>query len=120
VLQLAFGSTVVAVVFVVQDAKRLRSPSMAPHLVTPLLTATVGSAALVSTLYIRRRDRRKKESWVKLEMEKYKRDMQKSQKEVDRSSAIGNRLEKEYRSASRQRACRVGQLTASGGASRPS
>lgn len=102
VLQLAFGSTVVAVVFVVQDAKGFGLQAW--HLIWLLLslTATVGSAALVSTLYVRRRDRRKKEkSWVKLEMEKYKRDMQKSQKEVDRSSAIGNRLEKEYRSASK-------------------
>ncbi|KAI9881252.1 MAG: hypothetical protein M1830_005538 [Pleopsidium flavum] len=100
--QSAFGSTVAAVVFVAQDAKGFGL--QAGHLIWALLslTATVGSAALLSTLYIRRRDRRKKEtSWAKLEIEKYKRDIQKSQKEVDRMSAIGHRLEKEYRSATK-------------------
>lgn len=101
-LQLSLGSTVAAAVFIVQDVKGF---GLRPeHLIWLLLslTAAGGSSVLLSTLYIRRRDRREKEkAFVKLEIGKYKRDMQRSQKEVHRTSLIGNRLEKEYRSASR-------------------
>ena len=101
VFQLAFGSTVASVVFVVQDAKGFGV--RAGHLIWLLISfaVAIGSTALLLVLSMRRRDRMKKEKgWAKLEIEKYKRDMQKSQKEADRASMIGDRLRRSYRSAS--------------------
>ena len=101
-LQLAFGSTVAAIVITIQNA---RGSGLVPgQLIWMLLSIALGvvSIAVLLVLYVRRRDRRSKEkTWAKLEIEKYKRDMEKSQREADRASTIGKRLGREYRSASR-------------------
>lgn len=101
-LELAFGSTVAAFVVIIQNAK---SSGVGPGLLIWLLLSIaldVVSVAVLMVLYVRRRDRRRKEKdWANLEIEKYRRDMQKSQNEADRASIIGKRLGREYRSASR-------------------
>lgn len=107
-LQLAFGSTVAAIVITIQDAKE--SGLVPGHLIWLLLSIAVDivSIAVLMVLYVRRRDRRRKEKvWAKLEIEKYRRDMQKSQREADRASTIGKRLGREYRSASRAASVRT-------------
>ncbi len=107
-LQLAFGSTVAAIVISIQNAKG--AGLMPGHLIWLLLSIALGivSVAVLTVLYVRRRDRRRKEkAWAKLEVEKYRRDMQKSQKEADRASTIGKRLGREYRSASRAASVRT-------------
>lgn len=101
-LQLSSGSTVAAVVITVQDLKGSRPVPV--HLIWLLLSLALNivCVAVLTVLYVRRRDRREKEkTWAKLEIEKYRRDMQKSQREADRASTIGKRLGREYRSASR-------------------
>ncbi len=98
---LALGSTIVGIVYIVQGR---RYGIRAGHLIWLLLSVTGvnGACALLWVLHIRRSDRRDKEkAWAKLEVEKYKRDMEKNQKETDRASAIANRLSREFRSASR-------------------
>ncbi|KAI9779881.1 MAG: hypothetical protein M1835_004614, partial [Candelina submexicana] len=106
-LQLAIGSTIVAVVFVVQDAERF-GPD-AGHIIWLVLSAAVGVtlAGTIALLLVRRSERRKRDrEMVKDELAKYRREMGKIRMEVEKVGEHGSRLRKEYRSKSREASIR--------------
>ncbi len=106
-LQLAIGSTVAAVIFVVQDFQRF-GPNPG-HVIWLALSAAVGFtlAGTIGILLWRRNERRKRDrEMVKAELEKYKREMKKSRMEVEKVGEHGSRLRREYRSKSREASIR--------------
>ncbi|KAI9715130.1 MAG: hypothetical protein M1812_006109 [Candelaria pacifica] len=106
-LQLAIGSTIVAVVFVVQDAKRF-GPN-AGHVIWLVLSAAVGLTltGIIALLLVKRNERRKRDrEMVKGELSKYKREMRKSRMEVEKVGEHGSRLRGEYRRKSREASIR--------------
>ncbi|KAI9808058.1 MAG: hypothetical protein M1827_007523 [Pycnora praestabilis] len=101
-LQSTLVSSIVALVFVIQDSKDFGVK--AGHLIWLVLSlgSTLTFAGIATLLFLRRRDRAKQEeTFAGLERIKYRREIRAVRKEVERMGAVGGRLRKEVRSVSR-------------------
>lgn len=100
-LELAFGSSVAALVFVIQDLKSYGLEAI--HLIWLLLSVMGGISmvAMVAALHGRRGARVKAEQkWALLEIAKYKRDFKKIRAEAEQASMHGSRLRQSLRETS--------------------